>query len=331
MKKNQIIIGIDVSKSTLDVFIHSTEQSFTVENNNKGFAVIMEKCTVANKIKKKTLFFCFESTGKYSKQMSLFLQSEGIHFAMVPGLEIKKSLGITRGKNDKIDARRIALYAYEKRERLVPTVMPNEMIDKIKSLISLRNQLVKHRTAFKNGLTDLYDSYQEGDSIFYKEVRQRLIDTLDKEIAEIEKEIDTTIKKDPSIEKNFDLMLSVRGVGKIIAYYMLAYTNNFTKFVDPRSFACYAGMAPFSYSSGTVTGKSRVHPFANKQLKALFTMGAMTAINIKGEYHEYYKKRQQIGKNNMSTLNIIRNKIVFRIFAVVKRGTPYVDLSKFAA
>jgi transposase len=60
-------------------------------------------------------------------------------------------------------------------------------------------------------------------------------------------------------------------------------------------------------------------------------MAAMNAIKINGEYKQYYLRRQQEGKNNMSTLNIIRNKILARIFAVVKRQTPYVDLYKFAA
>ena len=57
----------------------------------------------------------------------------------------------------------------------------------------------------------------------------------------------------------------------------------------------------------------------------------MGAIQLNGEYKTYYERRTKEGKNKMSTLNIIRNKLIFRIFAVVKRGTPYVDLSKFAA
>jgi transposase len=60
-------------------------------------------------------------------------------------------------------------------------------------------------------------------------------------------------------------------------------------------------------------------------------MGAMNAIKIKGEYRIYYKRRQQQGKNNMSTLNIIRNKLLARMFAVVKRQSPYLDLYRFAA
>lgn len=331
MKKNRIIIGIDVSKATLDCYIHSIALHFVVENSPTGFVLLLETALTKTKCKKEDLFICFENTGKYSKRLSVFLNSQQISFAMVPALEIKKSLGITRGKNDKVDSRRIANYAYEKKEKLTPTILPGEKIDKIKSLLSLREKLLKHRTAYKNGISDLHDCYREGETGMIKEIQQRLIDAVNDEISKIETEIEAIIKCDASMCRNFELILSVRAIGKIVGFYLIAYTENFTSFIDARSFACFAGIAPFANSSGTVTGKSRVHPYANKQLKSLLSMAAMCAIQIKGEYSEYYKRRIEAGKNKMSTLNIIRNKIVFRVFAVVKRGSPYVDLYKFAA
>jgi len=331
MKKKQIIIGIDVSKATLDCFIHSKEQHFVVGNNTKGLTYLLEKIFTITKCKKEELFVCFENTGRYSKLLSIFLESEKIIFAMVPALEIKKSLGITRGKNDKVDSRRIAMYAYEKMERLIPTILPGEKIDRIKSLLSLREKLIKHRTSYKNGITDLYDYYKEGESNMIREIQIALINELNNKIDEIEKEIELEINNDASMSKNFKLIISVRGIGKIVGYYLIAFTGNFTSFINARSFACYCGIAPFAYSSGVVIGKSRIHPCANKLLKSLLNLSAMTSINIKGEYKEYYKKRIENGKNKMSTINIIRNKIIFRVFAVVKRGTPYVDLYKFVA
>jgi len=332
MKKKQIIIGIDVSKAILDVFIHSFNYHFIVENDPKGFVILLETiCKICN-CKKEDLFFCFENTGKYSRMLSVFLHTQEITFVMAPALEIKKSLGITRGKNDKVDARRIALYAFEKKERLVPTVLPGEKIDRIKMLLSLREKLIKHRTAYKNGITDLHDCYIEGETRMIKEIQQRLINNINTEIEAIEKEIFVIIEKDHSMHKNFKLILSVRGIGKIIAFYFIAYTANFTLFANARAFACYCGIAPFENSSGTIIGKPRVHHYANKQLKALLNLAAMSAIQMKGEYRQYYNKRiNELGMNKMSTLNIIRNKLVFRVFAVVNRGTPYVDLYKFAA
>ena len=164
-----------------------------------------------------------------------------------------------------------------------------------------------------------------------RDTQLRLIDAVNEEVDKIEVEIETVIKSDDSMKRNFELILTVRAIGRIIGFYLIAYTENFTSFIDARSFACFSGIAPFASSSGTVIGKSRVHPYANKQLKSLLSMAALSAIQFKGEYSEYYKKRVEAGKNKMSTLNIIRNKIVFRVFAVVKRGSPYVDLYKFAA
>ena len=330
MKKNQII-GIDVSKATLDVFVHSTYQHFIVQNDTKGFAMLLETIFKSTKCKKQDLLLCFENTGKYSKMLSVFLHSQGILFVMAPALEIKKSLGITRGKNDKIDARRIARYAYEKKDSLITTILPGEKIDKLKSLLSLREKLIKHRTAYKNGLTDLFDCYREGETLIIKEVQQRLIKSVNDEVSKVEKEVTDIIKMDPLMDKNFKLITSVRGIGKILGFYLIAFTGNFTSFIDARSLACFVGIAPFANSSGTVTGKSKVHPYANKQLKSLLNMAAMSAIQCKGEYREYFNKRVEKGKNKMSSLNIIRNKILFRVFAVVKRGTPYVDLYRFAA
>jgi transposase len=332
MKKKMFFIGIDVSKATLDVFIYQSNYSFIVENNPKGFPELLgtvckvAKCTVND------IFICFENTGKYSRMLSVFLQSNSISFVMEQALRIKKSQGITRGKNDKIDAKRIAHYAYEKREKLSPTILPGLKIDQIKTLLSLREKLIRHRTSYKNGLYDLYDCYIEGENNIVIETQKRLILSLNKEIDEIEKQILNIIQLDDRMFNNFKLLLTIKGVGQILAFYLIAFTANFTLFSNARSFSCFAGIAPFAYSSGIVIGKSRLHPFANKQLKSLLNLAAQSVIQIPGEYRQYYNRRVQIdGKSKMSTINIIRNKIVFRVFSVIQRQTPYVDLYKFAA
>jgi transposase len=330
MKKFEII-GIDVSKLKLDFYLHTSQRHFVVENNNKGFAELIENSIVSTKCKPGDLLVCFENTGKYSKPLSAFLQSQNISFVMLSALEIKKSLGLTRGKNDKIDSVRIANYAYQKRETLSPTILPGPMIDKMKSLLSLREKMIRHRTAYKNGLTDVNDCYNEGENDLYIQIQMHLIEQINDQVNKIEAEIQRIIQSDQALERNFKLVISVVGVGQILAFYMIAYTNNFTSFDNPRSFACFAGIAPFEVSSGTRKGNARVHPYANKQIKSLLNLGAMSAIRIPGELKNYFRAREKEGKNNMSTLNIIRNKIVFRIFAVVKRGIPYVNHLKFAA
>lgn len=332
MKKKQIFIGIDVSKDKLDVYIYSFRYHFVVNNDVRGFPLLLETTCKVAKCKISDLFFCFENTGKYSRMLSIFLSSQKITFKMESALAIKKSLGITRGKNDRIDAKRIALYAFEKRAQLVPTILPGAKIERIKMLLSLREKLIKYRSGYKCGITDLNDCYLDGETDLLKNIQLRQIKVLNDEIALLENEIEKIIKEDPIMLRNYILMLSVKGVGKIIAFYVMAYTANFTLFLTPRAFACYCGIAPFEKSSGTVKGKGKVHHYANKQLKSLLNLAASSAIQIRGEYQQYYQKRiLEQGKNKMSTLNIIRNKIVFRIFAVIKRGTPYVDIYKYVA
>ncbi|MFC1731086.1 IS110 family transposase [candidate division KSB1 bacterium] len=331
MKKKSIIVGIDVSKATLDVHIQSTEFHFVVENAPNGFVNLLETtCKMCN-CKKQDLFFCFENTGKYSRMLSVFLHSQSIKFAMVPASEIKKSLGMTRGKDDKICSRRIANYAFEKNKKLTPTVLSGKEIDQLKMLLSLREKLIKHRTAYKNGIQDLYDCFEEGETLIIKESQKRLICRLNEEIETLENEIIAIIKSNQNMDRNYYLIQTITGIGKITALYLIAYTGNFTMFPNARAFACYTGIAPFANSSGTIVGKPRVHHYANKRIKSILNMAAMSSIQLKGEFKVYYEKRiNEFGKNKMSTLNIIRNKLLYRVFAVVNRGTPYVNLYKFA-
>lgn len=331
MKKKLFIIGIDVSKDTLDVHFYETGLYFSVSNDFKGFAKLTERIIQDSKCDKKHILVCFENTGKYSKQLSVYLTEQDIPFAMVPALAIKKSLGLVRGKTDRIDAKRIAAYAYEKQDKLVPTILPGYKIDQMKSLVNLREKLIRHRTSYKNGIKDLKDCYIEGETDIIREIQKSMIDQLSERIDQIEDRIKSIINEDEAMKKNFNLLLSIQGIGKITAFFLITYTANFTLFNNWRSFACYCGTAPFPYSSGKMVAKSRVNNFANKKLKSLLDLISKSALRY-GEFKLYYHRRITLqGKNKMSTINIIRNKIIARAFAVVNRGTPFVDFYKLAA
>jgi transposase len=332
MKIKKEIIGIDVSKLTLDVFIHSLKHHYVVSNNPVGFVRLLQVIWKKLPDRKEDLFFCFEDTGKYSLPLCIFLNGEKLRFAMVSALDIKRSMGMVRGKSDKKDASTIALYAWRKRDEVKPTVFPAGSIVQIKQLLALRNKLVRHMKAYKAGMHDVHDYFKEGDSKFYLDVNKRVIKSLTLEIAETEKEIESIIKSDPEVQKNYKILKSIPGIGKIIAFYLIAYTHNFTKFENARKFCCYCGIAPFENSSGTsLKGPTKVNHMANKMIKSLLTMGAMVAIRTNPEFKTYYSNRIEKGHSKMSTLNIIRNKMVFRAFSVVKRGSSYVNLHKFAA
>ena len=170
------------------------------------------------------------------------------------------------------------------------------------------------------------------DHTVYFEIHTEMIRLLGEKIKNIEKEITRIFKSDAKLNTQYKLITSIKGVGDQTAWHMIVYTNGFTLFKNSRKFASYAGIAPFPYQSGiSIKGKTKVHQFANKKFKSLLSNCATSAIQNNNEMRLFYKRRLEKGKNKMSTINIIRNKLLARIFAVIERGTPYVDTFNFAA
>jgi transposase len=141
------------------------------------------------------------------------------------------------------------------------------------------------------------------------------------------------IKTDQAMLKNYKLSRSVKGVGMVLAIQMLLHTHNYTRFGSWRQFSSYCGLAPFPYQSGTsIHGRNKIHPISDQKMKSLLSMSAISAIQHDKELKTYLpqeSRRRQTPK--MVVLNIIRNKLVSRIFATINRGTPYVELNQYAA
>jgi transposase len=331
MKINETI-GIDVSKSVIDVCIYTLGILNQFENSKSGFKKMLLWIFKNTNYNKKEFLFVFEHTGMYSDNLGVFLDSQNYHFCIVPGLEIKKSMGITRGKDDQVDAKRIALYAYRLRDELIPSKLPSKDISTLKSLNSLRLKLVKQRAGYKSTLKEQKAVYSKKDFKTIFEVQQKMIVILTKEIQKLETKMQQIIKVNETLSTNYNLTISVKGIGPQTAFTILIYTDNFTKFKTWRKFASYCGIAPFPYQSGSsIKGRTKVSHLANKKLKSILNMCAVSSIQHNPEMKLFYQRRIESGKNKMSTINIIRNKLISRVFATVKRQTPYVDIMKFAA
>jgi transposase len=277
------------------------------------------------------VLFALEHTGLYSLWLSLFLDDGKYDFTMLSGLAIKRSMGLVRGKSDKVDAYRIAEHAYEKKDKLRLYQMPSKTILTLKKLLSYRERLVKERTAFL-GRDKEYKTFltKEENNVLF-ESHQRMIEHLNQEIQIVEKELYQLIKDDEVLHKQYSLINTIKGVGPQTAMMMIVLTNGFKSFPTWRKFATYAGIAPFPNESGTSIKRTKVSHLANKRIKALLSCCASTSIQHNPEMRLYYQKRIEEGKNEMSTLNVVRNKLLSRIFAVVQRQTPYVDTLKYAA
>lgn len=321
--KQSLIVGTDVSKETLDNCCMPTGNLFQIPNGPSGFIHWWENikslCSSDTEI-----LVIMEHTGLYSCQFELFLQSKGIQYCKLPALEIKRSMGMVRGKDDKVDAERIAMYGWLRRHILQADQYPSESLSKLRALLSFRQKMVRDKTGYQSRLKEILNAglFTQDDSFVQK--HKQLISLLKEEIKAVEQRIREVIKSEDAFEKTYKLLIGVKGVGPIIASAMIGYTENFRKFSSARKFNCYAGLAPFKHRSGrSIKKKDRVSHLANKTIKALLSMGASTAVQHDQELKQYYQRRLAEGKQDGHCLNIIKAKLVARMFAVIKRQTPY--------
>ena len=322
--KARTIVGVDVSKLTLDSTVLPVGQNAQVQNSRQGFKQ-WKRWVWRNKKANTEVLVVMEHTGLYSHLFELFLQAEDIGYCKKPAAEIKRSIGLVRGKNDRIDARRIAQYGWLRREELVAETYPIAMIVQLRDLLSYRNKLVRDRSGYKVRLKEELQTGRVKKTDFLYTEQQKDIAYLDKKIRMVEKEIFKLITSDEAMNGNFLLLQTIKGIGKITAAYVIAVTDNFVRFTDPRKFNCYAGLAPFDHQSGkSIRAKSRVSHLANKTIKCLLRLSAFVAVRYNQELKTYYESRVAEGKSKMSVLNIISAKLVKTMFAVVKRQTPYV-------
>ena len=327
--KKKYFIGIDISKDHQDVALLKAEEldlfkDKKVDNSFNGFDVIRNWLS-KQKVKLEDCLFCMEHTGTYGLLLFAWLGQLGVDYCVEPGIKIKRSIGITRGKNDKVDARRIADYACTNRARLIPFQMPSGLLLQIKQFLTYRDQQTKIKVSLKNSLKS-HDQYQRisGVQSISDEIQQQVAEC-DQRIDRIDAQIIDLIKTDETLKKNFDLATSVKGIGLVIAAFMLVTTNNFTSFENGRKYACYTGIAPFENTSGKYRGKTRVSHLANKRVKVLLSNGANSAYKWDPELRAYYARKISEGKEHNLVINSIRCKMVNRVFAVVKRETPYVN------
>lgn len=326
------VIGIDVGKISNEACIHTLQLTLSFDNNTNGFKLLIDwiKSKVVYPIEE--LLIAFEHTGVYSFPLSVYLEEAKINYIIIPGLEIKRSMGIQRGKDDIIDARKIALYTYRRREECSPYKLPSKQFIQIRRLLSLRERLVKQRAGFDATLKENKRFLIKKDNKLLFAIQEKMVKELNKQIKKVDEALQEIVANDEEIKKIYDLVISIKGVGPQTALFIISLTNGFTLFKNHRKFASYAGIAPFPFSSGiSIKGRAKISHLANKKMKALLSSCASSAVQYNPEMKAYYEKRISEGKHAMSTLNIIRNKILARIFAVAKRGTPYVDTYGYAA
>lgn len=193
----------------------------------------------------------------------------------------------------------------------------------IKSLMSERAKLVKVKQILTQGRVDQKEFIGLHTMKFLVDNLQSTLDDLNEAISNLEDKMLQLIKTDEDLAENYNIAISVPGIGQCTAIALLAYTNNFSKFDNAKQLGSYCGVVPFERSSGIFKGKRRVSKKANTNLKVLLTMGARAASHSNSHFGLYYTRKIKEGKKESLVINNIRNKILKTVWACVTNKTKY--------
>lgn len=333
MNRNlKFYVGIDVSKpyfdaSMMEVSISGKKvlEAQRFSNDKAGLLHFQKYYKSSGVTDVSQLFIVIENTGVYHRRLWQFCGEQNIALHIGNAAHIKWSLGITRGKSDKIDSNRLCQYAYKNRDELQATAALNPVILQLKDLMAARVKLLGQYNSTKAYLQELKLSNDALTQKFLDQAHKSALQGIQKSLEKVEALIKKIIQSDAALQRNYALIVSIPGVGHITAVYVLCCTNNFAGKISGKQLASYAGVVPFEHSSGiSVKGRNRVHKMANKDLKKLLHMCALSSIKYSEEMKAYYNRKTAEGKNGMSVLNAIRNKLVLRIASVVNNQQPYV-------
>lgn len=331
MNEFKTFIGIDVSKKTFDAaLLRSTDQVTTIhqsfDQNMQGYKAFIQWLKSNDVTIGGDVLFCLEHTGIYISGIVNFLVSISASIWVEMALKIKKRIGLQRGSDDKLAAINIAVYAYRFKDEARLWTPIDSTVQQLKNLVAQRDRIVLSITQLTVPLNELENCGDKRQAGELRKLQSKALKGLKDSLIAIEKTIDACIEKDENIRRKVNLASSVKGVGKQTAVALLVYTRGFSVFENAKQLACYCGVVPFNKQSGTsVRYKPGVSPFANKKLKKLLHLCALAALRFDLGLKAYYERKIAEGKNKMSIINAIRNKLVLRIFAVIRDNRNYVD------
>jgi transposase len=325
-------VGIDISKHFFDVALFKPDQSGHVTHHQfkqslKGFTEMNEWLAQQHVLVDEETLFCMEYTGIYNTALVSYLCDKKALVWVEMAIKIKRSQGFIRESNDKNDAISIARYAFrfqDKKELWSPV---DATLVKIRHLIAQRERIVDTITRLTVPVNELKEIGCIEHARVLEKLQKAAINNLRKMQTNIEAIIAKIVNKDKALNQKVERVKSIKGIGPVTAIACLVYTKGFTTFKNGKQLACYSGVVPFirKQSGISVKSQARVSPFANQKLKRLIHLCALSAIQYDKELKAYYQRKLLEGKKEMSVINAVRNKLILRIYAVLRDDRDFVE------
>lgn len=301
-------VGIDVSKSRLDIALGENGEVWHVRNDGEGFEILVKKL---EEIEPKMIVI--ESTGGYERPAMYAIGNAGLPVAQVNPRRVRefaKAIGLL-AKTDKIDARLLARFGRDAKPNL--TNLPTQEEQYLSELLSRRRQILDMITAENNRLPTASPEMQ-------KQIEEHIV-WLEKSLKDLDKDIDNFNRQDQIRDEKGKLIQSIKGVGRITAATIIADLPEIGK-VNDKKISALVGVAPFNNDSGRMRGRRRVKGGRPEVRKVLY-MSAVSAVQWNPYIKDYYNALLSRGKIKKVALVACMHKILIILNAMVRDGTPY--------
>jgi transposase len=325
---SDVYIGIDPAAESFTASWFSSPDrkqaaSEPFENSRRGIQAL-QRWLRGEGIDLKHAFFCVENTGVYSEVLCYQLHHDGHRLALLDPRTIWKAFGDGQPKNDPLDSLRVAEFGFRYSDRLQLWQPHEAIVEQVQVLLSTREQLVQQKTATQNSRSTLARKVIQTPAA--NRALDRTLTNLSKQIEALEKELKKLIRSRPSLMQGVSLLLSAPGVGWLLSAHMLVVTRGFTEIPSYRTLAQYLGISPNEHTSGTsVRKKPRSRRYGPSTMRKLLHLAARSLRTHDPEFRTYFFEKTAAGKPKPLVLNNIANKLLKRLCAMLRSGTPYVQ------
>ena len=321
MEKFSLFIGIDLGIKEFFAAFRQKGMLIKVvcyENSASGIARFIEEIKTFG-LEFSQILIALEHCGVYLEKLVMALHSEELVCWLWDPLIAKNApLDLNRHKDDIRDAKAMALLAEMHQARAKQYLPPTAEQEELKALFRLRAQLVKHRTKFYNQ----YHANQDKaiPHPISHQILEQWIQNSSEQIQEIEQKIKELIFQSERLKRMHQILLSIPGIGPVLATQLIEITQGFTSFQSEKALAKYAGTLPLEHLSGSsVKRKPRSSKKCYKPLKVNLTMGATSTIREGLFFDKFYRYKTQVQKiEHLKVINIIRNIILKLAVKLVK-------------
>ena len=315
IQKQKCVVGVDVSKDSLDLCLLPMNLSKQFANSPEG----IDQCVAFLGGFAPEIILC-EATGGYEWPLLFGMDHTGFSVARSNPRQIRdyaRSCGIL-AKTDKIDANVIARFACERKPE--PMELPNETQQELHALLTWRRQLVEHRD-------HLNDQGTRSSSRMVSSQLTELIDSLKEKIAALDKEIAKRINDDPDLKKLNEILQSVPGVGPVVSHTLIAECSMLGHCSD-RQIAAYSGTAPLNCDSGQMRGRRRIWGGNGRIRRVLYMAVLVGAVQGRNAaLKSFYDRLRTAGKEFKVAVTACMRKLLVILNTLVKRGEKWKNLA----